>query len=84
MNSDKYYDPPDDEEENIDTEPQEGDYTTEDYVNWYQDGKLVLQTLEGANDKAALKAHMEKEQFYPNAWWISDHGNAHLLDLGNN
>jgi hypothetical protein len=30
---------------------------------------------------AALKAHMEEAQFWPNAWFVSDHGNAHLMDL---
>ena len=31
--------------------------------------------------KAALRAYMERTQFWPNAWFISDHGNAHLIDL---
>jgi hypothetical protein len=28
-----------------------------------------------------VKEHMEEEQFFPNIWWISDHGNAWLIDL---
>ena len=28
-----------------------------------------------------VKQHMEKEGYWPNAWFISDHGNAHLIDL---
>ena len=29
----------------------------------------------------ALKAFMEDAQFWPDVWWISDHGNAHLIDM---
>jgi hypothetical protein len=29
----------------------------------------------------ALRAYMERVQFWPNAWFISDHGNAHLINL---
>lgn len=29
----------------------------------------------------ALRAYMERVQFWPNCWFISDHGNAHLMDL---
>lgn len=30
----------------------------------------------------AIRAYMDAEQFWPNCWFISDHGNAHLMDLG--
>ena len=63
------------------SEPEEGDYTTTDYRHWYQFGKLVL-TLRLEDDYViALHRHMNKERFWPNAWAISDHGNAHLLSL---
>lgn len=26
-----------------------------------------------------LREYMERTGFFPNVWWISDHGNAHLL-----
>jgi hypothetical protein len=26
-----------------------------------------------------LKAYMDKEGFWPDAWFISDHGNAHRI-----
>lgn len=35
----------------------------------------------GNDHKAALRAYMERTQFWPNCWFISDHGNAHLMDL---
>lgn len=63
------------------TEPEEGDLTTEDHTNVYQDGKLVLRTTPETFDQD-VKAYMEKEQFWPNSWFISDHGNAHLLGGG--
>jgi hypothetical protein len=72
-----------------DLEPEEGDYTTTDHIDWHQYGKLVLTTAD-AEDRyspaddgyARVKAHMDREKFWPNAWFISDHGNAHLIDLG--
>ena len=76
----------DDTEEEADSEPQEpeeGDYTTSDHVHFYVDGKLVL-TVPGGEEGdhvAALKAHMEQEGYWPNAWFISDHGNAHRIEL---
>lgn len=30
---------------------------------------------------AAINAYMDRVQYWPNAWWISDHGNAHRMDL---
>jgi hypothetical protein len=64
-----------------DEQPAEDDITTEDHKNFYQNGKLVLELDEDADHIAALKEYMEKEQFYPNVWFISDHGNAHRIDL---
>jgi hypothetical protein len=31
--------------------------------------------------EAALRAYMDATQYWPNCWFISDHGNAHLVDL---
>jgi hypothetical protein len=49
---------------------------------WERRGKgswYPLPSSIGADDhEAALRAYMEHEQFWPNAWVISDHGNAHL------
>jgi hypothetical protein len=64
------------------SEPEEGDYTTGDYSKFYQYGKLVVQADIDADDwRPAVQAHMDKEQFFPNVWCISDHGNAHLLSM---
>lgn len=75
-------------------EPQEDDYTTEDHIHFYQYGKLVVTVpkvilpgfkgddCEVDDWRPHVKAHMDKEQFWPNVFWISDHGNAHLLSWG--
>lgn len=64
-----------------DDQPQEDDYTTSDHCEFYQNGKLVVEVDKDADDwRPAVRAHMDKEQFWPNVWFISDHGNAHLLN----
>jgi hypothetical protein len=62
-------------------EPTEDDYTTTDHQHFYQYGKLVLTVSEDEDHVAALLAHMEEHQFFPGAWFLSDHGNAHPMDL---
>lgn len=61
--------------------PSEDDITTEDHCKFYQYGKLILKLEENADHKQALRDYMEQEQFWPNVWFISDHGNAHRIDL---
>jgi hypothetical protein len=39
-------------------------------------GNKVFKTVE-----AAVKAYMDQDQFWPNCWFISDHGNAHIMKL---
>lgn len=62
-------------------EPSEDDYTSTDHCRWYQHGKLVLSIKPEDDHVAALNAHMLATNVYPDAYWISDHGNAHRLDL---
>jgi hypothetical protein len=58
-----------------------GDYTTNDHVRFFQFHKRVV-TVEGDADwRDAVKAHMDAEQFWPNVWFISDHGNVEQLSL---
>ena len=73
-----------------DNEPQEGDYVTENHINWYEagTGKPLLTTADpddphssASNMVELLKQHMEEQQFWPNCFWISDHGNAHRISL---
>lgn len=64
-------DPPEyDEPQN----PEEGDITTEDHHRWWMDGKLYF-----TGSPKELAAKLNREGWYPNVWFISDHGNAHLI-----
>ncbi len=60
--------------EQEDDEPGEDDITTEDHQHWYNYGKLYH-----TGDAKSLKAKMDKEGWWPNVFFISDHGNAHLI-----
>lgn len=31
-----------------------------------------------------IKQHMEENQFWPNIWWVSDHGNSWMIDTEGN
>lgn len=69
------------DEPGIDTEPErdepeEDDITTTDHRRWFQSGKLYF-----TGDEEGLKRKMEADHFWPNVWFISDHGNAHLITL---
>ena len=71
----------DDGDDDIDEEPEEGDYTTNDYCKWYQYGKLVLTLTPEQDHCKELRKHMDKEQYWPSAYSISDHGNTCIINL---
>ena len=71
----------DDGDDGIDDELEEGDYTTDDYCRWYQYGKLVLKLKPEQDHCKEVRAHMQRENFFPNAFFMSDHGNPVLIDL---
>lgn len=63
--------------------PSEDDITTEDEQSFYQYGKLYYFVGRDVDDwKPALKQKMDRDQFWPNVWVISDHGNATLIEMG--
>lgn len=62
-------------------EPEEGDITTEDYRKFYQYGRIYLQVGRDADWRKSVNRQMKKDGFFPNVWFISDHGNAHLMIL---
>jgi hypothetical protein len=68
-------------EETEPQQPEEGDYTTEDHHRFYQHGKLVVEVGPDDDWRLAVVRHMEINKFWPNVWFISDHGNAHLLSF---
>lgn len=80
--------PPDEAREDLcDSEPTEGDITTDDELTWYQDGKVVVKVTRAELDedsdagRRAVAEHMDRDGFHPNVWVISDHGNACLIDV---
>jgi hypothetical protein len=69
-------------EESYEHEPEEDDLVTQDHARFYQNGRLAVEVPAEANERimwAALDAHMKRAGFYPNVWFLSDHGNAHLM-----
>jgi len=48
---------------------------------WYLriNGRQI--TITAKTPEQAVRQYMERSQFWPNCWFISDHGNAHLMDL---
>jgi len=57
-----------------DVEPDEDSITTQDEQNWFQYGKLYV-----TGDRMALWRTMVSDNFFPDVFVISDHGNAHLI-----
>jgi hypothetical protein len=76
-------------------EPQEGDWFTEDHRRFYEVGGsgsdvfsrrlgrgAICEVPRDASEGAMwriLERCMKKANYYPNVWFISDHGNAHLM-----
>lgn len=73
--------PTDDEPDWEDQEPAEDDYVTEDHRRFYQYGKLAVTVPQDDDWRSHVKAHMDRERFWPGVYLISDHGNAHPLDV---
>lgn len=66
-------------------EPDEGDLVTYDHRRIWEHGasghKHVLEIPEGADFDKAIRDYMARTNWYPNVWFISDHGNAHLITI---
>ena len=71
-------------------EPAEGDLVTYDHVNFFEAGSysyfdvrlnhnLKLTVAEDEDMWEALDRYMDSARFWPNVWFISDHGNVQLL-----
>lgn len=67
-------------------EPEEGDYVTEDHIKFYEVGntnrKPAFVASEDGDYKKELREHFEEIKWFPSVWFVSDHGNCHLLDMG--
>lgn len=63
-----------------DREPQEGDIVTSDHRRFYSDGKLIV--IVDADDwMPAVGAWCKANQYFPNVFFISDHGNSVLISV---
>lgn len=61
-------------------EPEQGDWFTADYVTFHEwEGKGLV--IAGDDWQKTLREYMDAEKFWPSVWFISDHGNAHLLQM---
>lgn len=66
------------------SEPEEGDWVTYDHSNFYEYGtnRRVLYVDPDATTKemwGRIRLKMNADSFFPNVWFVSDHGNAHLM-----
>lgn len=66
-------------------EPDEEDLFTEDHATFWYCGKPVIRVSDREDWRDVVRQWMDTEGFYPNVWFVSDHGNAHLITpaLGN-
>ena len=65
--------------------PEDGDLVTEDHVAFYEHGGAKRRPShvvpDGEDMAASLKAFMDEEKFWPDVWFLSDHGNYHAINL---
>lgn len=73
--------PEESEPEEDSDEPDEDAITTSDDRTFYQYGKKVLEIDEDDDRDEALVMYMNRAQFWPDCWTISDHGNSCRIDL---
>ena len=67
--------------------PDEDDYYSFDGgITWLYHGKQIFRCDQRCEERHNVGAHLAayamKEHYWPNAWIISDHGNAHLVEYG--
>lgn len=80
------YDEEEMEEEGEEREPQDDDLATSDHSHFYEVGRSgrVVLTVDPDADRAEMwreiDAYMNRQGFFPNVWFVSDHGNVSLLE----
>jgi len=73
-------------EEEEDDEPSEGDYVIGPSGPLggrisVSNGNFLAEFIEQSDAEQFIREHMQKEQFFPNVWYCSDHGNYHHVSL---
>jgi hypothetical protein len=70
--------------ETSDDEPREGDLITSDHVRFFECGFAgrdpVIVVQDGEDYREVVEAYMERTKYWPNVWFVSDHGNSVLLE----
>lgn len=61
--------------------PDPDDWVTTDHVVFreHETGRVRVRVGDGEDVWAALEREMARVKFWPNVWFVSDHGNAHLM-----
>lgn len=66
------------------TEPSEEDITTDDYEHFYYAGKCIAEVHLKESWEKAIGAWCKKNNYFPDVWFISDHGNPVLISVEKN
>jgi len=63
--------------------PQDGDFILSDDEGgiFYEGKRLPYHRGKDEDRDDFIRRVMDAEKYWPNAWWISDHGNAHRIEL---
>ena len=79
----EYLDTEEEEEEDTEpTGPDDNDYVTEDYRTFRVVGTSRVITVGEEEDwHAVIRIEMDRDQYWPNVWQVSDHGNVERLFL---
>lgn len=64
-------------------QPEDEDWITSDYVHWYPfNGPRHLLTVTNPNRWGVeMKAKMERDEWWPNLWYLGERGEWNLLDV---
>ena len=81
------------EEDEEDLDEDQPDYDNDIFVSWdrnagprsrgayiaSESGKIIEEDENQSLLYKKVKAYMKKSNFFPNVWFVSDHGNEHLV-----
>lgn len=62
--------------------PDDGDWVTEDCITFREvNGRGVVVVEPWDDHRFVMMERAESDKYFPNVWYVSDHGNASILDL---
>jgi uncharacterized spore protein YtfJ len=62
-------------------EPEEGDWITNDYKQWWEYNGRKIVVTDPDDWPAQMKEVMEREAWWPNLWYVGERGDRNLLDI---